>query len=68
MSLHLPRCPHIQILSVKQLMITLGPWVIIMHKSEKARLTTNMLEGVRKLFTLNFQTLDTIFVNLHTNG
>ena len=47
----LPKAPHIQYLWVKALMMTGRPIVVIMHRSEKARFTTNMLEGVLKLFT-----------------
>ena len=36
------------------LIITGGPWVVIMTRSEMARLTTNMLLGVLSVFVLNF--------------
>ena len=47
----LPKGPHIQYRCVKALMMTGTPMVVIMHRSENARFTTNMLEGVRKPFT-----------------
>ena len=47
----LPKAPHIQYLWVKALMMTGRPIVVIMHRSEKARFTTNMFDGVLKLFT-----------------
>ena len=46
-----PKGPHIQYLWVKALMMTGSPMVVIIHRSEKARFTTNMLEGVRKDLT-----------------
>ena len=46
-----PNFPHIQNLWLKALMITGQAWVSIMQKSDRARFTTNMLEGVRRDFT-----------------
>ena len=47
----LPRLPHIQNLWRKALMMTGQAWVSIMQKSDRARFTTNMLDGVRRGFT-----------------
>ena len=47
-----PKGPHIQYLWVKALMMTGSPMVVIIHRSEKARFTTNMLDGVRRDLTL----------------
>ena len=46
-----PRLPHIQNLWLKAFMMTGQAWVSIMTKSDRARFTTNMLEGVRRVFT-----------------
>ena len=38
-----PKAPQTQYLCMKTLMVTVGPMVVIMIKSEMAKLTTNML-------------------------
>ena len=47
-----PKGPHIQYLWVKALTMTGSPMVVIIHRSEKARFTTNMFDGVRRDLTL----------------
>ena len=55
-----PKGPHIQYLWVKALTMTGSPMVVIIQRSENARFTTNMLEGVRK--DLTWEDLDECYV------